>query len=61
MFEGDSADTCQKNYITSKVGRAEGISFADPGKRTSIGAGGNFRLLSICWEGVVGWGWDEFV
>ena len=41
MFEGDSADTCAGKFpLVSMGGRAEGLSCADLGARTPIGATG---------------------
>jgi hypothetical protein len=41
MFEGDSADTCARKFpLVSMGGRAEGLTCADPGARTPIGASG---------------------
>ena len=32
MFEGDSADTCSRNFpLVSMGGPAEGLTYADPG------------------------------
>ena len=43
MFEGDTADLCAGKFpLVSMGGRAEGLSYADPGARTPIGASGNF-------------------
>jgi hypothetical protein len=47
MFEGDSADTCEKFPLVSMGGRAEGLACADPGARTPIGTSGNFSLLKF--------------
>ena len=42
MFEGDSADTCAKQFpLVLMGGRAEGQACADPGPRTPISASGN--------------------
>ena len=41
MFEGDSAVMCaEKVPLVSMGGRAEGLTCADPGARTPIGASG---------------------
>ena len=41
MFEGDSADTCAGKFpLVSMGGRVEGLTCADPGARTPIGASG---------------------
>ena len=41
MFEGDSADMCAVKFpLVSMGGRAEGLTCADPGARTPIGASG---------------------
>ena len=41
MFEGDSADMCAGKFpLVSMGGRAEGLTCADPGARTPIGASG---------------------
>ena len=38
MFEGDSADMCAGKFPLMLIGvRAEGLSCADPGTKTSIG------------------------
>ena len=51
MFECDSADTSAGKFpLVSMGGQAEGLTCADPGARTPIGASGNFKLF---W--VVGW------
>ena len=43
MFEGDSADMCAGKFLlVSMVGRAEGLTCADPGARTPISASGNY-------------------
>ena len=42
MFEGDSADTGAGKFpLVSMGGRVEGLTCADPGARTPIGASGN--------------------
>ena len=44
MFEGDSADTCAGKFpLVSMGGRAEGLTCADLGARTPIGASGNLK------------------
>ena len=53
MFEGDSADTCAGKFpLVSMGGREEGLSCADPGARTPIGASGFFFIhyTSSCFE-----------
>ena len=53
MFEGDSADMCaKKNPLMSMGCRVEGLSCADPGARTPIGASG-INILFSCNN--VGW------
>ena len=48
MFEGDSADTCAGKFpLVSMGGRAEGLTCADPGARTPIGASGNFDTFLV--------------
>jgi hypothetical protein len=48
MFEGDSADTCAEKFpLVSMGGRAKGLTCADPGARTPIGASGNSFLFSF--------------
>ena len=48
MFEGASADTdAGKSPLVSMGGRAEGLTCADPGARTPIGAGGIFLKTKI--------------
>ena len=43
MFEGDSADMCDRKFpLVSMGGRAEGLVCADQGARTPIGASGIF-------------------
>ena len=42
MLEGDSAG---KFPLVSMVGRAEGLTCADPGARTPIGASGNYVII----------------
>ena len=43
MFEGDSADTCAGKFpLVSLGGREEGLTCADPGARTPMGASGNY-------------------
>ena len=47
MFEGDSADMCAGKFpLVLMRGRAEGLTCADPGVRTPIGASGNSPHLS---------------
>ena len=42
MFEGGSADTCGRKFPLTLMGaRVEGLSCANPGARTPIGASGN--------------------
>ena len=48
MFEGDSADMCAVKFpLVSMGGRAEGLTCADPGARTPIGASGNFIYFQL--------------
>ena len=48
IFEGDSADMCAGKFpLTSMGGRAEGLTCADPGARTPIGASGNLHNFLI--------------
>ena len=47
MFEGDSADTYAEKFpLVSMGGQAEGLTCADPGARTPIGASVN--SINIC-------------
>jgi hypothetical protein len=49
MFEGDSADTGAGEFpLVSMGGRAEGLTCADPGARTPIGASGNLKYYLLC-------------
>ena len=49
MLEGDSADTCAGKFpLVSMGGQVEGLTCADPGARTPIGASGNFVVLVVC-------------
>ena len=53
MFEGDSADTCAGKFpLVSMGGRAEGLTCADPGAWTPIGASGNVKdcFSSLHWN-----------
>ena len=46
MFEGDAADMCAGKFpLVSMGGQAEGLTCADPGARTPIGASGNFLYV----------------
>ena len=48
-FEGDSADMCSGKFSLVSLGcRAEGLTCADPGARTPIGASGiaSFEIQS---------------
>ena len=46
MFEGDSADMYAGKFpLVSMGGRAEGLTCADQGVRTPIGASGNFTTF----------------
>jgi hypothetical protein len=43
MSEGNSADMCAGKFpLVSMASRAEGLTCADPGARTPIGASGNY-------------------
>ena len=45
MFEGDSADMCAGNFLpVSMGGPVEGLTSADLGASTPIGANGNFHI-----------------
>ena len=46
MFEGDSADTCAGKFPLVSMGtQPEGLTCADPGARTPIGASGIFMIF----------------
>ena len=49
MFTGDSAYMCARKFpLVSMGGRAEGLTCADPGARTPIGASGIFFIFFQC-------------
>jgi hypothetical protein len=48
MFEGDSADTCDRKFpLMLMWGKVEGLVCADPEARTPIGVSENFLLLTL--------------
>jgi hypothetical protein len=55
MFEGDSADTGAGKFPLLSMGgraggRVEGLTCADPGARTPIGASGNFSTIILQYQ-----------
>ena len=63
MFEGDFADTCDKQFpLVSMGGWVEGPAFANPGTRTRIGASGNYYKFSRWYANVdcyLKWRWKD--